>query len=228
MPAVRLNLAWPPGSWLLALVLAVLLGLPAAPAAAQSAAELPAMPPADHVIDGADLLSRAAASELRRDLDRFSEQGVQATWISVPRLDYGLSLSQLGQELLERWSASDPAQLLLLIDGQTSGTSIVASADLQDRLPPDLLASTARTTMAQPLREGGRFRQASLDASHRLAAVLAGEPDPGPPQSVATAVTTARVPSREDTASSNAFTWVAVLLVVGTVVPMLTWWVFSR
>jgi uncharacterized protein len=36
------------------------------------------------------------------------------------------------------------------------------------------------------------------------------------------------IPSREDTAGSNAFTWVVVLLVVGTVVPMLTWWVFSR
>jgi uncharacterized protein len=36
------------------------------------------------------------------------------------------------------------------------------------------------------------------------------------------------VPSREQTETSNAFTWVVVLLVVGTVVPMATWWVFSR
>jgi uncharacterized protein len=36
------------------------------------------------------------------------------------------------------------------------------------------------------------------------------------------------VPRQEDTAASHAFTWVVVLLVVGTVVPMLTWWVFSR
>ncbi|MFZ9973545.1 MAG: TPM domain-containing protein, partial [Vulcanococcus sp.] len=28
--------------------------------------------------------------------------------------------------------------------------------------------------------------------------------------------------------SSNAFLWVVVLLVVGTLVPMITWWVFSR
>jgi uncharacterized protein len=42
------------------------------------------------------------------------------------------------------------------------------------------------------------------------------------------AVVPTNIPTREETASSNAFTWVIVLLVVGTIVPMLTWWVFSR
>ena len=41
-------------------------------------------------------------------------------------------------------------------------------------------------------------------------------------------VVNSNIPSREETAGSNAFTWVVVLLVVGSVVPMLTWWVFSR
>jgi uncharacterized protein len=36
------------------------------------------------------------------------------------------------------------------------------------------------------------------------------------------------IPSQEETSSSKAFTWVVVLLVVGSVVPMVTWWVFSR
>jgi uncharacterized protein len=36
------------------------------------------------------------------------------------------------------------------------------------------------------------------------------------------------IPSKEETENSNAFTWVVVLLIVGTVVPMATWWVFSR
>jgi uncharacterized protein len=36
------------------------------------------------------------------------------------------------------------------------------------------------------------------------------------------------VPTRQETQESNAFTWVVVLLVVGSVVPMVTWWVFSR
>jgi uncharacterized protein len=36
------------------------------------------------------------------------------------------------------------------------------------------------------------------------------------------------IPTREETANSKGFQWVIVLLVVGTIVPMLTWWVFSR
>jgi uncharacterized protein len=36
------------------------------------------------------------------------------------------------------------------------------------------------------------------------------------------------IPTKEETASSNALLWVVVLLVVGTLVPMITWWVFSR
>ena len=82
--------------------------------------------------------------------------------------------------------------------------------------------------MAVPLREGARYRQASLEALDRLQAVLEGGEDPGPPQIQIEPVAASNVPTREETAESKAFTWVAVLLIVGTVVPMLTWWVFSR
>lgn len=213
----------------------LLLLAPVAPARALSANNLPAQPPADHVLDQADLLSRAANGEISRALEALSADGVQASWVSVPRLDYDVSLSRFGQDLLNRWQNQDTSGdqqqqlLLLLVDGQTSGTAIVASPVLQERLSPQLLSSTARTTMGQPLREGGRTRQASLDAIGRLQAVLEGKADPGPPQVAADIVASpVRVPSHEETQSSNAFTWVVVLLVVGTVVPMLTWWVFSR
>lgn len=212
----------------------VLLLLPVAPAQALSAATLPDQPPANHVLDEASLLSRAASVEVSRALDALSSDGLQASWISVPRLDYDVSLSQFGADLLKRWQGDAGAgapteQLLFLVDAQTSGTAIVATPALQERLSPQLLVSTARTTMAQPLREGGRYRQGSLAAIDRLQTVLSGEEDPGPPQvASAAAVSPVSVPSREETLSSNAFTWVVVLLVVGTVVPMLTWWVFSR
>ena len=58
--------------------------------------------------------------------------------------------------------------------------------------------------------------------------MLDGGEDPGVPQLTTNAVSPVRVPSREETRSSNALTWVAVLLVAGTIIPMLTWWVFSR
>lgn len=208
-------------------VLILLCGL-AGPAAALSAADLPASPPANHVLDQAGLLSRAGVGDVSRELDAIRANGVDATWVSIPRLDYDLTLNQFGQQLLDRWQSVDADQLLLLIDGQTSGTAVVASPALVDRLGSDLLRSTARTTMAQPLREGNRYRQSSLDAIARLSAVAAGLEDPGEPLMAHNPVAMARVPSREQTLSSNATTWIVVLLVVGTIVPMLTWWVFSR
>lgn len=222
----RLRL-WLRGVALLALMLVALMG-PAPAAFAASLEGLPEQPPANHVLDGADLLSRATRSEISHALDGLEEQGINATWVSLPRLDYGVSLGAFADQLLERWELQSQPQLLLLIDGQTSATAIVASSGLLDQLSPALLRSTARTTMAQPLREGNRYRQASLDAIDRLSVVLAGGPDPGEPTTATNPVATARVPSHEQTQNSNAFTWVAVLLVVGTVVPMLTWWVFSR
>ena len=155
---------------------------------------------------------------------------VEARLVTVSRLDYGLTLPELSRQLLERWSSAPggDARLLLLIDSQTKSAAIAASPALERQLPPDLLRSTARTTMAQPLREGNRYRQASLDALERLSIVLRGGEDPGEPAVSEATVVATNIPTREETASSNAFTWVVVLLVVGTIVPMLTWWVFSR
>jgi len=200
----------------------------ATPAWATGAAEFPAQTPTAHVLDSADLLSRAASTELERRLETFDDGQVQARLVTLRRLDYGLSLESLGQTLLQRWGADGAPELLLLIESQNNSAAVVASAELNDRLPPSLLSSTAISTMGLPLREGARYRQASLDAIDRLAVVLRGEADPGPPQLQERLPIETNIPTREETASSNALMWVVVLLVVGTLVPMITWWVFSR
>ena len=216
---------------LFALLLALL--LPLAPAAALSLSDLPAAPPSARVLDTADVLSRATRAEIDRQLQDLDGERVDARLITLTHLDYGLDLSQLGSQLLERWSADGnggegDAQLLLLIDTQNKATAIVASPALQRQLPAALLKSTARTTMAQPLREGDRYRQASLDALTRLRTVLQGGEDPGEPVEAEVAVPVTNIPTAEETREGNGLTWVVVLLVVGSVVPMLTWWVFSR
>lgn len=220
-----------PFAWLLATLLALL--LPLAPAAALSLSDLPASPPSTHVLDNADVLSRATRAELERQLQEFGGERVDARLITISHLDYGLDLTQLGSQLLERWSAqagagAEPESLLLLIDTQNKATAIVASAALQRQLPQLLLVSTARTTMAQPLRDGDRYRQAGLEALNRLRTVLQGGEDPGEPVEVEVAVPVTNIPTAEQTREGNGLTWVVVLLVVGSVVPMVTWWVFSR
>jgi len=186
--------------------------------------------PAAAVLDTADLLSRTASADLEKRLQSLSSDHVEARLLTLRRLDYGLSLDALGEQLVQRWSAdpSDSGLLLLLIESQNNSAAVVASADLLSQLPQSLLSSTAISTMGLPLREGARYRQAGLDALDRLDAVLQGGEDPGPPQLSERLPIETNIPTKEETASSNALLWVVVLLVVGTLVPMITWWVFSR
>lgn len=205
------------------------------PAQALSSADFPPQAPPSHVLDEAHVLSRASSQDIERTLQTFSAEKVDAKVITVAKLDYGLTLEQLGGDLLSRWVASPSTAgaegeslLLLLIDAQTRSTAVVASAGLNGRLPSELLESTAETTMAIPLRSADRYRQATLDALNRLAVVLNGGEDPGEPVMQEAPAVVSNIPSKEETENSNAFTWVVVLLIVGTVVPMATWWVFSR
>ena len=199
---------------------------------ALSPQDLPAQPPDEAVLDSADVLSRAGKNEIETRLNQLESSKVDARVITLRKLDYGLSLTGCGEELVERWSNNDNRSerplLLFLEETQNKQAAVVISAELSDQLPDALLRSTARTTMSQPMRDGERFRQASLDGIDRIAVVLDGGEDPGPPIEIERTTIPTNVPTVEETRESNAFTWVIVLLVVGTIVPMATWWVFSR
>jgi len=218
---------------LLALIAVVVLivGVPSMPALAMSPTDLPAERPASQVLDDADVLSRASRSELNARLEEFGGDRVDARLITLRRLDYGLSLDGFGKDLIERWSSEGQGRsplLLLLIETQNKRASVMADQSLQSQLPETLLTSTGRTTMAIPLREGDRYRQASIDGLTRLSVVLNGGEDPGPPEEIVRTTLPTNIPTQEETQSSNATTWIIVLLVLGTIIPMATWWVFSR
>ena len=199
---------------------------------ALSPQDLPAQPPDEAVLDSADVLSRAGKNEIETRLNQLQSSKVDARVITLRKMDYGLSLTGFGEELVERWSnnenRSERPLILFLEETQNKQAAVVVSAALSDQLPDALLRSTARTTMSQPMRDGERFRQASMDGIERVAVVLDGGEDPGPPIELERTALPTNVPTVEETRESNAFTWVIVLLVVGTIVPMATWWVFSR
>ena len=212
----------------IATCLSLLLLVPGAMAVAPI--DFPSTAPEESVTDSAEVLSRASRSDIGARLDQLHSENVDARLVTLRRLDYGLSLNQFGYELLERWSsdASDLPMLLFLIEAQNKQAAVVADPTLSERLSKDLLTSTARTTMSQPLRDGDRYRQASVDGISRLEVVLSGGADPGPPVEVERTTLPTNIPTAEETKESNAFTWVIVLLVVGSIVPMATWWIFSR
>ena len=212
---------------LLGAALCLFLAVPASFAISPSA--LGSTLPDAVVIDEAEVFSRASRAELEAKLKSFSDDRVDARLITVRRLDYGFSLSAFGDELLETWnSPSGNPLLLMLIETQNKRAALIADDELQTQLPASLLTSTARTTMTIPLREGDRYRQASIDGLNRLGTVLSGGDDPGPPEVIERVTLPTNIPTRAETESSNATTWVIVLLILGTIIPMATWWVFSR
>ncbi|KKZ13189.1 MAG: hypothetical protein TE42_01345 [Candidatus Synechococcus spongiarum SP3] len=216
--------------WLWGLFLLGLVVL-APPSIALTVADLPAAPPVqERVVDQAEVFSRAAAGELNRHLSELTSYGVEANLVTLGRVDYGSTPAAVATDLLERWQQQDPQErLVMLVETRTGQVAAVGSLALAQRLPPNLLKSTAEDTMAGQLRRGDGYRLTMLQGIQRLNTVLAGENDPGPPiRKAALPAVRSNVPSREETAASNALTWVAVLLGLGTVIPMLTWWVFSR
>ena len=214
---------------ILSALFCLLLAVPAA--VAVSAQDFPLSLPEEVVLDSGDVLSRASRNEISNRLQELDQFHVDARLVTLRRLDYGLSLSAFGDELLDRWSEesnlTDRPLLIFLEETQSKQATIVAAKELLDQLPESLLRSTGRTTMSQPLRDGDRFRQATLDGVSRIEIVLNGGEDPGPPVQLELASNPTNIPTAEETEESNAFTWVVVLLVVGTIVPMATWWIFS-
>ncbi|MFL0776932.1 MAG: YgcG family protein [Prochlorococcus sp.] len=215
---------------LLSVCLALTVSVPIA--LAVSAQDFPANRPQNLVIDSAEVLSRSSQSEIETRLENFGQGQLDARLVTLRRLDYNLSLAKLGEGLIEEWSSNssdgDLPLLILLIEAQSNQTAIVADPVLTEKLSDSLLLSTGRRTMGQPLKDGVRYRQASLNALERLQVVLNGEVDPGPPIEPVNLAPKKNIPTKEETKNSNAITWVVVLLVVGTIVPMATWWVFSR
>jgi len=213
----------------LSAVFCLLLLVPAATAI--SAQDFPQSLPAETVLDSADVLSRASRNEISTRLQELDQFHVDARLVTLRRLDYGLSLSGFGEDLLNRWgrdsNLSDRPLLIFLEETQSKQATVVAADELLEQLPEPLLRSTGRTTMSQPLRDGDRFRQATLDGVTRIETVLNGGEDPGPPVQLELSSNPTNIPTAEETQNSNAFTWVVVLLVVGTIVPMATWWIFS-
>jgi len=79
------------------LVLSLLVLAPIDAALAVSVKDLPTTEPTAAVLDSADVFSRASRGEIEKQLEGFRADRVDARLVTVPRLDYGLSLEQLGE-----------------------------------------------------------------------------------------------------------------------------------
>ena len=99
-----------------------------------------------------------------------------------------------------------------------------------DTVGPKRAGKQFPTTPTADPRAKRHFRAANGSVIHSHGEItIMGEADEGQRlKMIMTVAVVSNVPTKEETEESNALIWVAVLLVLGTLVPMATWWVFSR
>ena len=107
------------------LALALILMVPAAMAVAPAAFSTER--PVDHVIDDADVFSRASRGELETRLQDFEQDRLDARLITLRRLDYGYTLNSFGTELTK-----DTARLIVAASNEDL---VIAVKVVQTRTP---------------------------------------------------------------------------------------------
>lgn len=208
--------------------LLLVMGINSAPAAAVGAADLPQVNAGDNtwVVDQSETVSRVNEGRLSKTLKSISQEtGKEVRFVIVRRLNFGETIDSFADDLFARWyptAQEQQNQMLLVLDTLTNNVTIRAGEGVKTTLPEGFIASVIEDSIGIPLRGGDKYNLALLDTSDRLAAVVAGQPDPGPPtvEEIQTGGTFTRA---EDTEDGIATVWVVVFLIVATIIPMVTY-----
>ena len=215
---------------LVAIALAVNLTL-AAPANATGVYDMPLNPSADSfVLDDAKQITRLNEGNLNKDLKKLAEAtGQEVRYVTIHRLDYGETAQSFAEQLFGRWFPTPETganQTIIVLDDVTNNIGITSGEATSALLTADIAESVTQETMKAPLLKSNSYNQAFGDATERLAAVLAGDPDPGPPVIEETINVEGTFATAEETEENRTTsTWiVVVLLVLATVIPMATYY----
>ncbi len=199
------------------------------PALATGVRDLPNLKPGDStwVIDQGQVLSVINKGKINQTLDDLAKStNNEVRLVTIHRLDYGETPESFVNGLFERWFPTPEAQAhqtLVVLDNVTNGTAIRTGTDVKLTLPDEIAESVVSETIQVPLRKGNNYNQAFLDASDRLATVLAGRPDPGPPPEEEIALVESTYKTAEETDAASATYIVIGLLIAATVIPMVTY-----
>ena len=213
----------------LALIFA--LGVLAHPAYATGVKDLPNLGnDSAGVVDQAEVISRINEGKLNNTLKKLAKDtGNGVSLVAIRRLDYGETIDSFADKLFNTWFPTPEAranQTLLVVDSLTNNVAIRTGEAVKEVMGDDIAQSVAVDTVGVPLREDSKYNQALLDASDRLVAVLSGNPDPGPPEVQDTLNIEGTFTAAEDTDAGNATIWVIGLLIVATIIPMATYYLF--
>ena len=202
-----------------------------APANATGVYDMPISPSMDNwVLDDANQITRLNESNLNKKLKQLAATtGQEVRYVTIHRLDYGETAQSFTEQLFSRWFPTPEAganQAIIVLDDVTNNIGIKAGEDTAALLSTEIAESITQETMKAPLLKNNSYNRAFDDATVRLAAVLAGDPDPGPPlieEEINVEGTFATAEETEENRTSS--TWIVViLLILATVIPMATYY----
>lgn len=214
------------------LVLGILLW--ALPAQATGVYNIPRVSPGEPtwIVDDADIISRFNEGKLGSQLASVAEDtGVEVRFVTIHRLDYGETSQSFADALFTRWFPTEDEQanqVLIVLDNVTNTTALHVADNLAETLTPAIAESIAQETLQVPIRADNKYNQAFLDASDRLAAVLAGEPDPGPPVVEMNIRTEGTFADADETDAGSSSVLVIGFLIAATIIPMVTYYFYVR
>jgi uncharacterized protein len=179
------------------------------------------------VVDQANEISLDTQNKLSSKFkDLAAETGQEIRIVAIRRLDYGETIKSLADEIFTNWypDASAQANQTLLVMDTLTNTSAIRTGEAAAKLVnSEMVESVIQDTIGYNLRKGNKYNQALLDSGDRLVAVLSGQADPGPANVEEEIQVEGTFTKAEDTDAGFAWTWVIVLLVLATVIPMVTY-----
>jgi uncharacterized protein len=218
--------------FLLSLLLCLFLSLSWSniPAAATEIYELPILAAGDstYIVDNAEVISISNEGALNDKLKQLArDTGTEVRMVTIRRLNYDTTIDSFTEELFNQWypdAEANSSQVLIVLDTLSNRAAIRTGAGVKDTLTDEIALSVATETTIVPIRNGGKYNQALIDASDRLAIVLSGEPDPGAPVITENLNIESNFTKEEDTDRKGSTVWVVVLLLLATIIPMVTYY----
>lgn len=182
------------------------------------------------LVDEADQVSRLNEGKIEGALKQLAQStGDEVRFVTIHRLDYGETTQSFADQLMELWFPTPEAQsnqTIIVLDDVTNTIGISVGEGTAELLTNDIAQSVIGETMKVPLLKGNQYNQAFLAATDRLSAVIAGQPDPGPPEYDNTVDTERNFATAEETEATRGSSTlvVVVLLIAATVIPMATYY----
>jgi len=175
------------------------------------------------VLDDAGLLSKAAFAELAGLAKEIEDNtGYRLTVVTLRKLQFETDVFAFSDKVLERWyptrELGDKKGVLVLVKGSKEG-ALAAGPALNKALGS--VADSVASDNIPVYCEQEKFGEALSSSLRRVAAVLEGKADPGPPE-VAQRKTGSNFKSKEETEDKKGIYTAIVggLLVISFVVPM--------